>query len=793
MRIDEINLLGQFKITGNTGNNSQAIGMSGGSTSFIDVVAGGGGSSEGLVKRSGYNYIIVEATGDALANGVKLNDAYIDVTTSFNIGTPGIDNRVSILLTPGDYNLGAGPLFVDSSFIDIVGISQNPLDTIVRASGTFSTIVFDGTMDFGLYNIDLRSGGIDEQVAFWDGGGTTTTYLRMKNVVISGNGFFDIGTNFFSFYDLDGEFENITVLDGCYFAVASRLLTGTYKNIKIGSVDYAFYSVVTLSGTYKNITISNLTTYGFHALGLGEGIFENIKINSNTGTTEIFIGTDAIGGYYKNIILSGSHGSLFLGGIIDGIFEDIEISNNQYVFESTTSISGTFKNIKIGNVGTSHTVFGGNGIVDILGTFSNIEIGNVANNVFFTESSISINAKDIKIGNVGGSAFLSDLNSLSGTYENITVGDVDAGCFNSSVNISGTFKNIIVGNVVNTFFTSATDLSGTFENIKSGDVSSYAFYVGNSILGKFKKISVKSANEIFHSSDINGIFDDIYIGSGGDTFYSSSTLTGTFSNIEILNCNRLFVGENGTSGYYDGITIGSASNNTFEEITTGTYKNIKIGSCTSFFTSIGSNITPTLVENIEVGEVTSGDFISAGDALGGIYKNVKVDSVVGKAFYGFGDFTGTYSNIEVGHSTLEIFYCGGSTIFDVNVNGAKLTSDSDIFLIYPGGAGGIIYGKINKLTAYGNDVFPGNSDNLSLRFNATYLGATLTNSTIIKNGSVYAINLDSTGSIERCKVITNTGTGTGLYGSGQVIYTMTNQTIGVFGATQNVTDSDITS
>jgi hypothetical protein len=72
MRIDEINLLGQFKITGNTGNNSQAIGMSGGSTSFIDVVASGGGSA-GLLQRSGYNYVIVEATGDALANGVKLH------------------------------------------------------------------------------------------------------------------------------------------------------------------------------------------------------------------------------------------------------------------------------------------------------------------------------------------------------------------------------------------------------------------------------------------------------------------------------------------------------------------------------------------------------------------------------------------------------------------------------------------------------------------------------------------------------------------------------------------------
>ena len=103
MRIDEINLLGQFKITGNTGSNSQAIGMSGGSTSFIDVVASGGGSSEGLVKRSGYNYVIVEATGDALANGVKLQTAYTNAVTLLGqIGTPDFDNRVMIHVTDSE-------------------------------------------------------------------------------------------------------------------------------------------------------------------------------------------------------------------------------------------------------------------------------------------------------------------------------------------------------------------------------------------------------------------------------------------------------------------------------------------------------------------------------------------------------------------------------------------------------------------------------------------------------------------------------------------------------------------
>jgi hypothetical protein len=785
MRIDEINLLGQFKITGNTGNNSQAIGMSGGSTSFIDVVASGGGSA-GLVQRSGYNYIIVEATGDALANGVKLKDAYTDVATLFNIGTPGIDNRFSILLTPGDYNLGAGPLFVDSSFIDIVGISQNPLDTIVRASGTFSTIVFDGTMDFGLYNIDLRSGETEEQVAFYDNGGTNNTYLRMKNVVISGNGFYSSGTSFFSFYDLDGEFENITVLDGCYFAVASNSISGTYKNIKIGSVDRDFYSNVgNLSGTFKDISISNCTEYSFSSGGNISGTFENITIGSSASIS--FSSGGDVTGYYKNIKIFGFPGNSFTSATSNAIYEDIEISdtNTADVFYPSSSMSSVYKNIKIGNCNQSLLSS------DMSGTFSNIEIGNVGNS-FQGDANLTGSFKDIKVGNAGA-IFLSNVD-LTGTYENITIGDIDGGsCFTTNGgNISGTFKNITVGNVGATFFISAIDLSGTFENIKSGDVLSDVFLAGNSILGTFKKISVKSSVGYFFQSagsDINGVFDDIYIGSSGTyTFYTDGgILSGTFSNIEIGNCGRSFASSGaGVSGYYDGITIGTSSQFIFSEITTGTYKNIKIGSCTSFF-AVGNTLgpmSPALVENIEVGE--SGNFITSLDALGGTYKNVKVGFVTGNAFSADLGITGTYSNIEINSCSGDVFSVAGGNTINVNVDKLTVGTASGAFIF----TGGTITGtKINKANITAN--FLG-YDTYGEKFDGI-----LTNSTINMIGRNDAVWVNN-GSIERSKVLTDdipggTFTGNSLIGNGQVIYTMTNYPIGVTGATQNISDTSITS
>jgi hypothetical protein len=783
MRIDEINLLGQFKITGNTGNNSQAIGMSGGSTSFIDVVAGGGGSA-GLVQRSGYNYVIVEATGDASANGVKLKDAYTDAVTLLSqIGTPAPDNRVSILLTPGDYDFGDSALAVVNSYIDIVGISQNPLDTIVRASISFATIRFDGTMDFGLYNIDLRSGGINEQVAFWDNGGTNTTYLRMKNVVISGNGFYSSGTSFYSFYDLDGEFEDITVLDDCYFAVASNSISGTYKNIRIGSVDRDFYSNVgNLSGTFKDISINNCTEYSFSSGGNISGTFENITIGSSASIS--FSSAGDVTGYYKNIKIFGFPGNSFTSDTSNAIYEDIEISdtNSAEIFYPSSSMSSVFKNIKIGNCSQSLLSS------DMSGTFSNIEIGNVGTS-FQGDANLTGSFKDIKVGNVGA-IFLSNVD-LTGTYENITMGDVDGGsCFTTNGgNISGTFKNITVGKESNLFFTSATDLSGTFENIKSGDVLSDAFLAGNSILGTFKKISVKSGGGNFFQavgSDINGVFDDIYNGNSNFTFYSDGgILTGTFSNVELVNCGRSFLGSNGTSGYYDGFKVGTA-NFIFAEITTGTYKNIKIGSCTSFLTSGGTlgAMSPTLVENIEVGE--SGNFINSGDALGGTYKNIKVGSITGDAFSADLGITGTYSNIEVGSCTGDMFYGGSFNLntITVNVDNLFVGTVSTIFDSGPNSIGTFIVSgnsKFNKLDVTGNCF------GYALRFKQ--FAAKLTNSRINMIGRNDAMFL-SGGQIERCKILTDAST---MSGSGQVIYTMTNQSNTVSGATQNISDTSITS
>ena len=787
MRIDEINLLGQFKITGNTGSNSQAIGMSGGSTSFIDVVASGG-SSEGLVKRSGYNYIIVEATGDALANGVKLQTAYSDAKL-LDVGTKSVDNRVVVLLTPGDYDVGSTYLNLDTSFVDIIGISKNPLDTIIRSSNTsiLYTIYYGVSVDASLENLYLKCPGVSSGVGTTLGG-DPTSYVRAKNLILGDNSFC-VGGTIFGFSDLNGEFENIKIIEEAenwYPFYVTGSINGTFKDITIDTsyVSYGFYTDGgSITGTFSNITIG-YTANVFSCTNNISGNFENISLGYNAGGN-CFNASGDILGYYKNIKVSGVTNTFFVGGgSLISTFEDIEVSGTiQNSIFSSLTFDCVCKNIKIGDVSVSAFTFDNSS-----GTFSNIEIGNVTVNAFYSSNNISINAKDIKIGNVGGSAFQSGIN-ITGTYENITIGDVTTDCFISLTDIIGTFKNIKVGNVGNLFFISSNDLNGTYENITVGDVTTSAF-VANSILGTYKNISIKSVlNDLFYAnSTIDGIFDKIYIGNSANTFYSGSTLTGTFSNIETLNCNRLFDSP-GITGYYDGITVGIVTNTIFGGISTGTYKNIKIGSCPSFFTSL-SPIQPTLVENIEVGEVTSGNFIdSSGDALGGTYKNIKVGSITGDAFYGNDGVTGTYSNIEIGECLLNVFSVrSGINIGPVNIDKMTVGTCSNVFYVDGGDMDSNT--KINKLNA--NGVFWGN-----LTTGAKWSGK-LTNSTINMIGRNDGIWLNN-GTIERSKILTDSvvggffSGGESLIGSGQVIYTMTNRPNVVTGATQCISDTSITS
>ena len=76
--------------------------------------AGGGG-----LATSGTNYIYLEADGTATDNGTELTDAYTTASGAVYSPVLSATNRYVIVCPPGQYDLGAGTLVLDTDFIDV--------------------------------------------------------------------------------------------------------------------------------------------------------------------------------------------------------------------------------------------------------------------------------------------------------------------------------------------------------------------------------------------------------------------------------------------------------------------------------------------------------------------------------------------------------------------------------------------------------------------------------------------------------------------------------------------------
>ena len=134
MRFDEINIIGEFKINGLTGSPGQALGLSGSEFTWITVSAS---SVIDAVLLTGTDYVICQSvnTGnpgtDAIENGNRLKSAYATASALY------MTNRVSVLITPGDYDFGATPLQLTTTKVDLIGMSSDASDVILRGSGDY--------------------------------------------------------------------------------------------------------------------------------------------------------------------------------------------------------------------------------------------------------------------------------------------------------------------------------------------------------------------------------------------------------------------------------------------------------------------------------------------------------------------------------------------------------------------------------------------------------------------------------------------------------------------------------
>ena len=617
-----------------------------------------GGASESAVSVSGYNYIICETVNtedpaaDALVNGVNLITKYAEAV-ALNIGTPSINNRAVLLLMPGDYDLDDTTLELDP-FVDVIGISTNAADTIIRMSNASAgqlTINWQDS-DAMVSNVDIRADVANDGIAI---GGGNNSYVKLENVIFgSDNPTSNSDGSIKGFNDFNGELNRIRFSELLItineFLWVDGNINGTFKDIVIGDVTNAFYtSIGDINGTFKNIVIGDVS-YAFYAINnigfdsvnnvVTDTIFENITIGDVVGIA-FYAGFGNINGTFKDITIADVFAAFSAGNNIgfDTIFENIVIGDVFSAFFAVADINGTFKNIAIGIVSDAFSAF-----TDINGTFKNIVIGNVTNDAFSAGNNIGFDTifENIRIGNVTNNAFYA-FTDINGTFKNIVIGNVTNDAFYAGSNIGfDSFNNVVTDTI--------------FENIAIGDVSNYAFYAD--------------------FNDMNGTFKDIVIGDVSYAFYA-------INNIGFDSVNNVV-----TDTIFENITIGDVVGDVFYAVNSdinGTFKNIAIGNVTinAFnavnsigFDSVNSVTTDTIFENIVIGDVGSNVFYAVSGDINGTFKNIVVGNVTTYAFYApsFNDYSNcTFININCAQAFQQDTFNG--KIYNTTIDATGLAID----------------------------------------------------------------------------------------------------------------------
>ena len=647
MRIDEIDLIGELQIKGQTGNTSQFLGLSGSELFWLDPAP-----SQSGISIYGTNYVWCDSiAGDQVASGTALKNAYASASTFIVSATA----RGAVLVSPGIYDFGSSPLYLTASFVDIIGVSTDPNSVVLKATGADYTIqIINSNVDTALCNVTLGTASL---YAF-DNDGNIGCYLRWNNVIATGYMFIDSENNY-SYNELNGEFKNIKVHDSLSAFKTLNGINGTYDNIELTNIMSAF-DAGSILGTYSNI-IQNGTIDSVFVAGSINATFENIKMSNISGL--IFYTSNSLNGIFKNIEMG-------------------DVASNAFNV-SSGSLDGTFENIKIGNVASGVLTVNDN----LTGTFSNIEIG-TSNNLFYISNSgnISGSFKDIVCNNVVGYGFSNNVGSISGNFENIKLGDAGESYFraNNGIgiagSISGIFKNIEMGDISKGTFRCGATMSGTFSNIKTGLISGYIF-TSDRMSGTYEDIEIVEVNDgvdngiLFYSiGQMNGTFKNITCGtvSGGGFMYSSGPIGSTFSNIKVGNVSGgAFRSDSSINATVTDITVGNSFNNLFYSAATfsGTFENIEVGDVSqNLFASLG-NVDLT-INNLKAGSVASSVFTGAN--LKATIKNVDIKEYSGNGFYyqGTSDAYCTIDNLTIGN-------CNGGTLF-YYINGMMYGTFSNI-------------------------------------------------------------------------------------------------------------------
>lgn len=276
--------------------------------------------------RQGESYIVVETGASALQNGANLLAAYAVARALTPNGIPlNPENRASVLVPPGRYELGAAQLILDVEYLDLIGLTTNrEVQFIIgEASGPGTGVLRQTANDVRIENLRIRCAPVSGTVA--DSDTDPAAYFPdsdLPKAVVK-------NCRFESDYPKALSMRRNITYSGLY----EDCFAGTEMSLALGTnAHYAFGSGGVASGTFINCS-GGLYSFG-GAGGIASGTFIKCLGSSFSFGTQ--------GGTASGVFIDCESGNASFGyfGIANGYFLRCTAPSSSFAYGGEAS--GTF-------------------------------------------------------------------------------------------------------------------------------------------------------------------------------------------------------------------------------------------------------------------------------------------------------------------------------------------------------------------------------------------------------------------------------------------------------------------
>jgi hypothetical protein len=319
MRIDRINLIGDFRINGLAGESSQGIGYSGSSIYWISVTGSGGGGSVGPQGPTGPNFIHTTYSGVGLQVAIGDGNNGLTFSERFRYLHTASDNCRNLIISS---DINSTTRFSTASTI-IAGFSASNLNNFnsIIISSSSSTIYcsnfafMNSSTRSAIRNGSHNSAVISSELARIVNSKNSSIIGGYDNTISSANGF-----------------DNNVILGG----VSNRIYCGGASSIIGGgnNCNLGIYNVI-LGGSYNCAGTLTFSCNSVIIGGRNNCFVESAQNSAIIGGRNNCI---AVSGVVGQAAIIGASGSTINGGDNCIVFQKLEVANFTK-FDAYTNVS----------------------------------------------------------------------------------------------------------------------------------------------------------------------------------------------------------------------------------------------------------------------------------------------------------------------------------------------------------------------------------------------------------------------------------------------------------------------